>query len=720
MLARRYRVIFLGRVDTDDPHSARYITALEEMGIEVQVAPGVDVADVLGRVGLCVFFEFFNPAERMLGRVRILRPELPVVVDSVDVHFAREGRGVKYAKKPWLAKLRARRTKKRELRVYRQADLVLTVTENDRAEILRELPAARVGVIPNIHEVQDIVPRHGERKRNSALFVGGFAHSPNTDAVLFFCREVLPLVRRVLPDLSVTVVGAHPPKEVVELGRDSVVIAGWVPEVRPYLESHCVAIAPLRFGAGMKGKVGEALAAGLPVVTTSVGAEGMNLEDGKTALIADSPEAFAIAVVRLCSDAKLHAELSEAGRLHVRQRWGVAAVEEQLIEVIEGLRTLRPESLGGGERIKARVRDVYVRAGLARKIAGAEAGIRWYICRVRRIVRRSGKGNPRWRFSGLISVAVANARAVKRRVDRAYWTCVVPVSSAWRGTPADLQVTMLSSLDQFQKQALAMGRPWEEQRKLEQALGRRTSTFKVRGYCYPCQGWRRLSVTWAHSFSVNGEVRPNWREQLVCPSCGLNNRMRAALHLLTRVSGLDRNSRIYVTEQTTPLFRWLRTHFSGTVGSEFLGSAVPLGEVNSAGIRNEDLTRLTFSSEQFDGVLCFEVFEHVPNYRQAFWECARVLKPSGHMLFSAPFDAASARNVIRARVGRDGVIEHLLPPEYHGDPLNTGGILAFQSFGWEMVTQMRESGFRTVSALLYHSNDFGYLGADQIQFLATK
>jgi SAM-dependent methyltransferase len=197
--------------------------------------------------------------------------------------------------------------------------------------------------------------------------------------------------------------------------------------------------------------------------------------------------------------------------------------------------------------------------------------------------------------------------------------------------------------------------------------------------------------------------------------------MRAALHLLARQSGLDRHPHIYVTEQTTPLFHWVRAHFSQTVGSECLGAAVPLGEVNSAGIRNEDLTRLTFANEQFDCVLCFEVFEHVPNFRQAFAECARILKPGGYMLFSAPFDAAAARNVIRARVRADGVIEHLLPPEYHGDPLNRNeGILAFQYFGWDMLTQMHEAGFKRASALLYHSTDFGYLGANQIQFLVTK
>ena len=106
--------------------------------------------------------------------------------------------------------------------------------------------------------------------------------------MLFFCRDILPMVKRALGRVEVTIIGDRPPPEILDLAGDGVVIAGWVPEVTPYLDSHCVAIAPLRFGAGMKGKVGQALAAGLPVVTTRVGAEGMHLEAGKAALIADS------------------------------------------------------------------------------------------------------------------------------------------------------------------------------------------------------------------------------------------------------------------------------------------------------------------------------------------------------------------------------------------------------------------------------------------------
>jgi glycosyltransferase involved in cell wall biosynthesis len=193
-------------------------------------------------------------------------------------------------------------------------------------------------------------------------------HPPNVDAVIFFCNEILPLVRERLPDVSLTVVGHRPSKAILGLQQPGVFIAGWVPDVFPYLDSHCVGIAPLRFGAGMKGKIGEALAAGLPMVTTTVGAEGMGLQSGKTVIIADSPPAFADAVARLCTDAALHEELSVAGREHARRCWDVPVVERSLLQVIEELRGTAPRPPTLADRLAVSAEDAYVHSGLARSL----------------------------------------------------------------------------------------------------------------------------------------------------------------------------------------------------------------------------------------------------------------------------------------------------------------------------------------------------------------
>jgi glycosyltransferase involved in cell wall biosynthesis len=388
ILARRYRVVFLGWVDPGDSQSPRYVSALEKLGIEVRVSPRWDAADMVKEVGLCVFFEFFTTAEQVLGRVRMRRPDLPVVVDSVDVHFVRESRAAPYAKRPWLAGLKAALTRRRELKVYEQADLILAATDDDRAEILQNLPDACVVVIPTIHEVRGPVPGFEERRQNSVLFVGGFVHRPNVDAVLFFYREILPLVRQALPNVEVTIVGDRPPKEILDLRGSGVVVTGWVPEILPYLDSHCLGVAPMRFGAGMKGKIGEALAAGLPMVTTSVGAEGMDLEDRKTAMIADSANGFANAVVQICTDPTLHRRLSEEGRAHARQRWDVTPIEGRLLEAVESLRGLRPKPLSTRDRIGALAQDACVRSGLALKVKRAGSVVAWYVNRVFRAFRK--------------------------------------------------------------------------------------------------------------------------------------------------------------------------------------------------------------------------------------------------------------------------------------------------------------------------------------------
>jgi SAM-dependent methyltransferase len=179
-------------------------------------------------------------------------------------------------------------------------------------------------------------------------------------------------------------------------------------------------------------------------------------------------------------------------------------------------------------------------------------------------------------------------------------------------------------------------------------------------------------------------------------------------------------SRIYATEQSSPLFVYLRKCFPFLQGSEFTQDSDLVSENTSNKLRHEDLTRLSFPTHSFDVILSFDVLEHIPDYRSAFAECARTLKPAGKMLLSVPFDANSVRNQIRAQLRKDGTIEYLLPPEYHDDPRNPEGCLCFQHFGWEMLEEMKEAGFSRVWALSYYSREYGYLGDKQIQFLAEK
>jgi SAM-dependent methyltransferase len=253
------------------------------------------------------------------------------------------------------------------------------------------------------------------------------------------------------------------------------------------------------------------------------------------------------------------------------------------------------------------------------------------------------------------------------------------------------------------------------QRAYEQALFGSRPEFAVQGHCHGCNKIMPLLVdlNW-------GDGRyPNWRERLQC-SCGLNNRIRASLYFLTRLLPDSQQSRIYATEQVTALFSALRKRYPQAIGSEFLRDGTACGHFNTAGLRHEDVTRLTFPSDYFDVVLSFDVLEHVPDYSAALREMARVLRPGGTLLASFPFDTSKARTEVRATVGSDGAVTHLLPPEYHGDPVDNAGCLCFQVFGWSVIDDLRAAGFADAQTIVYWSPDCGFLGPNQLQIIATK
>ena len=147
--------------------------------------------------------------------------------------------------------------------------------------------------------------------------------------------------------------------------------------------------------------------------------------------------------------------------------------------------------------------------------------------------------------------------------------------------------------------------------------------------------------------------------------------------------------------------------------------AVPGSEVR--GFRHEDLLALSFATDSFDGILSFNVLEHVGDSTVSFRECLRVLKPGGKMIFTVPFMVNMETDMVRAVLRPDGTVEHLLPPEYHGNPIDPeGGSLCFRYFGWRMLDDLRAIGFEDVRAMLYWSRELGYLGVEQVLFVASK
>lgn len=246
-----------------------------------------------------------------------------------------------------------------------------------------------------------------------------------------------------------------------------------------------------------------------------------------------------------------------------------------------------------------------------------------------------------------------------------------------------------------------------------------TDRHRLRGYCASCRMWTRFSVDYNHCSEFRGRSIPDWRETLICPGCHLNNRMRLALHLFEDHLKPSTDAQIYLTEQTTYLYAQISRKFRNVGGSELLTDGTAPGETNAAGIRREDLTDLTFPDASVDFIVSLEVLEHIPDYRAALQEAARVLRPGGALLLTAPFHGGE-RNLVRARIAQDGQVEHLEVPEYHGDPLSSDGCLCFYHFGWELMDDLRAAGFSDVAGLMCWSRDLAYLGENQIQFVARR
>lgn len=315
---------------------APYVADLQRIGVEVLYRPYVRrIRSHLAARGAgydLVILSRVDAAARTLDAARAHCPRARIVFDTVDLHFLREMRLAELRADPRIRRV-AERRRRQELGLMHRSDLTLVVSEAERALLAATEPDIRVHVVSNIHPVIGSAKPHAER--HGLLFIGAFAHPPNTDAVLFLCREIMPLLRERLPGIGLSVIGADPPREVRACAGPGVEILGHVPDVAPYFARCRVSVAPLRYGAGVKGKINQSLAHGLPVVATRVAAEGMHLVDGESVLIADDAPTFAAAVSRLDRDPVLWQRLSDAGLRVMEAHFGFAAAERALRAALE-------------------------------------------------------------------------------------------------------------------------------------------------------------------------------------------------------------------------------------------------------------------------------------------------------------------------------------------------------------------------------------------------
>lgn len=216
-------------------------------------------------------------------------------------------------------------------------DCVIAVSADDRDQMKREYGAGSVFDVPTGVDVEFFRPSGAiEASKHGIVFTGSMDWLPNEDAIRYFMREIMPLIKRKVPEATLTVVGRNPPSSLVDLSKEdpSLVITGRVDDVRPYIERAATYVVPLRIGGGTRLKIFEAMAMEKPVVSTTIGAEGLPLTDGVELLLADEPNTFANAVIRLFSDSPYATELGQRAAAAVRQNHGWGQVTENFISRI--------------------------------------------------------------------------------------------------------------------------------------------------------------------------------------------------------------------------------------------------------------------------------------------------------------------------------------------------------------------------------------------------
>lgn len=319
-------------------HDGRYTEAIQQLGIEAWwQAPLGDVPRWLAKHGRrfdTIIVSRHYVLSPLLPLLRLHAPRAKVVFDTVDLHHLREQREAELSGDA--AQLRgAARTRKLELGLIASCDRTWVVSEAEKVLLAQEMPQAHVDIVSNIHSV------HGAglpwQQRKDLLFVGSYRHPPNVDAALWLAQEILPRIRARLPDVVLDLVGGDAPESVVALGGlPGIRYHGYLPDLQPLLEGARIGLAPLRYGAGVKGKVNQSLAHGLPVVATLCAVEGMHLVDGRDVLVADDPADFADAVVRLYDDPALWQQLSQGGLENTRLHFSDEPVRVVLRDLFKG------------------------------------------------------------------------------------------------------------------------------------------------------------------------------------------------------------------------------------------------------------------------------------------------------------------------------------------------------------------------------------------------
>jgi GT2 family glycosyltransferase/SAM-dependent methyltransferase/glycosyltransferase involved in cell wall biosynthesis len=310
-------------------HAQPYLNNLQQLGVEVLYGHW-PIVELIGEFSDQVKLLWISRRQVALNHSSLLyelSPGTPWIYDTVDLHFLRELREAEITDDS-RQKIMAQMNKDVELNLIKHASATVVVSAEEKNLLESEVENAKIHVIGIAHEVKK--KQLSFTQRSDILFVGSFLHPPNVDAMLWCCEEIWPIIKKELPEVKLIVAGANPPEELLNKHCADINVRGWVENLQELHDKCRVFFAPLRYGAGVKGKIGESLASGLPVVTTPIGVEGLGLTDGQDVLIGENAADLAKQVIELYTNESLWNRLSEEGQLKVHEGSGIRQMEHTL------------------------------------------------------------------------------------------------------------------------------------------------------------------------------------------------------------------------------------------------------------------------------------------------------------------------------------------------------------------------------------------------------
>ena len=337
-------MVELGYEVTFIPHDLKYLGKYTEnirsLGVRVLTCNEITTIETFlkanGQEIDIAFLYRVHTAISYLSMIKLHAPSAKLIFDTVDLHYLREEREAKLTGD--IGKIEAAKyTKEAEYKMMRESDGTIVLSQIERDIIKSEDPEISVCIIPLLLDIPGC--NNSFSNRSDIIFIGGFLHQPNVDAIKYFVCEIWPMVRERLPKASFIVVGGDVPKEVMAFAESDsrIKIMGYVEDLSPLFNKIKLSVAPLRYGAGIKGKIGTSASYGVPCVATTIAVEGMGLEGGDQVLIADEPTKFADQLCELYTDEELWARISESSLNFVDKNYSYINGKNKLANLIKSL-----------------------------------------------------------------------------------------------------------------------------------------------------------------------------------------------------------------------------------------------------------------------------------------------------------------------------------------------------------------------------------------------